>query len=270
MKMLSKNLLIFFICLLQAAAYSEVVTSIGEYSYGPEISKAQGCRLALDKAKSNALAAVLGESVSTEQQLFCKETSGKKSDYGCDYNSISWSLIDGDLKNQKTISEQVVEKIGATTCTVKIEVDVVVPSKKPDPNFELKAKRIKPVYQVGEDLTLEFESTRETFFAVFNWLPYQNNSVSRVQLTSSSDAADSDVLKKNSVGKFQYKATFTTDWSKSYRDENRYYDEWVIIVATKKPIRWLSAYNYDQFREKLREIPADEIRKERLGYQLYK
>jgi hypothetical protein len=122
MKMLSKNLLILFICLLQAAAYSEVVTSIGEYSYGPEISKAQGCRLALDKAKSNALATVLGESVSTEQQLFCKETSGKKSDYGCDYNSISWSLIDGDLKNQKIISEQVVEKIGATTCTVKIEV----------------------------------------------------------------------------------------------------------------------------------------------------
>ena len=196
MKMLSKNLLIFFICLLQAAAYSEVVTSIGEYSYGPEISKAQGCRLALDKAKSNALASVLGESVSAEQQLFCKETSGKKSDYGCDYNSISWSLIDGDLKNQKKISEQVVEKIGATTCTVKIEVDVVVPSKKPDPNFELKAKRIKPVYQVGEDFTLEFESTQDTYFAIFNWLPYQNNAVQRIQISSSSDAAQSDVLKK--------------------------------------------------------------------------
>ena len=270
MKMLSKNLLIFFICLLQAAAYSEAVTSVGEYSYGPEISKAQGCRLALDKAKSNALAAVLGESVSTEQQLFCKETSGKKSDYGCDYNSISWSLIDGDLKNQKTISEQVVEKIGATTCTVKIEVDVVVPSKKPDPNFELKAKRIKPVYQVGEDFTLELESTQDTYFAIFNWLPHQNNAVQRIQISSSSDAAQSDVLKRNSAGKFQYKATFTTDWSKSYRDEKRYYDEWVIVVATKKPIRWLSSYDYDQFREKLREIPADEIRKERLGYQLYK
>jgi len=109
----------------------------------------------------------------------------------------------------------------------------VVPSKKPDPNFELKAKRIKPVYQVGE-------------------------------------AAQSDVLKRNSAGKFQYKATFTTDWSKSYRDEKRYYDEWVIVVATKKPIRWISSYDYVQFREKLREIPADEIRKERLGYQLYK
>jgi hypothetical protein len=270
MKMLPKNLLISFICLLHAAANSEVVTSIGEYSYGPEISKAQGCRLALDKAKSNALAAVLGEAVSTEQQLFCKETSGKKSDYGCDFNSISWSLIDGDLKNQKIISEQVVEKMGATTCTYKIEVDVVVPSKKPDPNFELKAKRIKPVYQVGEDFTLEFESTREAYFAVFNWLPYQNNLVSRIQLSTSADAAESDVLKKNSVGKYQFKSIFTTEWSKSYSDAKRYYDEWVIVVATKKPIRWLSSYDYDQFREKLREIPADEIRKERLGYQLYK
>lgn len=268
--MLSKKLLILLLCLSQAVAYSEVVTSIGEYSYGPEISKAQGCKLALDKAKSSALAAVLGESVSTEQQLFCKETSGKKSDYGCDYNSISWSLIDGDLKNQKLISEQTIEKIGATTCTVKIEVDVVVPTKKPDPNFEVRAKRIKPVYQVGEDFIVEFESTREVYFAIFNWTPHHNNAVTRIQISSQSNSSESDVLKKNSLGKFQYRQTFTADWSKAYLDETRYYDEWVFVIATKKPVKWLSNYSYDQFREKLREIPIDELRKERLGYQLYK
>lgn len=270
MRMLSNKLFGFFICLLQASAYSEIVTTTGEYSYGPEVSKEKGCKLALDKARSNALAAVLGEAVSTEQQLFCKETSGKKSDYGCDYNTISWSLIDGDLKNQKIIKEQATEKLGATTCTVQIEVDVIVPNKKPDPNFELKAKRIKPIYQVGEDFTLEFESTREAYFAVFNWLPHQNNSVTRIQLSTSADAAESDVLKKNSVGKYQFKSIFTTEWSKSYGDVKRYYDEWVFVIATKKPIRWLSSYDYEQFKEKLREIPVDEIRKERLGYQLYK
>jgi len=41
-------------------------------------------------------------------------------------------------------------------------------------------------------------------------------------------------------------------------------------VVTKKSYKWLSSYDLDSFKEKLREIPNDERRIKRLGYQLSK
>ena len=251
-------------------ANAEMTTGVGEYLYGPETSKAEACRLALDRAKSMALSSVMGESVSNEQQLYCKETTGKKSDIDCEYNNVTWSLIEGDLKPPTKKTERVEPRSGESACIVAIEVDVIVPTRKPDPNFEVKLKINQTVFRVGDDFNLEFESTLPAYFAVFNWLPNENNQINRVLLTSSADQSDSDVLKKSPIGKFQFKQAFTATWSKAYKGDKKFYDEWVLVVVTKKPYKWLSSYDFETFKEKLREIPNDERRIKRMGYQLSK
>jgi hypothetical protein len=264
------NLLLALLLGLTSSAHAVTVTAQGEYLYGPETSRAKACELAKEKAKVAAVIAVLGETISTEQQLYCKATTGQKPDYNCEFNSVTWSLMDGDTKSTKVLSETVQEKMGATACTVRIEADVVAPTSQPDPNFNVIAKTNQSVFRVGDELNLEIESTLPSYFAVFNWLPYENNQISRMILSNSGDITDPDVLKKSSNGSHQFKQSFDTFWSKAYKDDKKIYDEWVIVVVTKKPVKWLSTYDLESFKERLREIPNDQKRVKRLGYQLAK
>ena len=263
-------LILFGLFFIANSLHAEMAHGVGEYLYGPDTSESKACELAQDKAKSMALISVMGESVSSEEQLYCKETSGKKSDYDCEYNSVRWSLIEGDLKSPKNIEKKVETKTGFTSCKVSLDVEVIVPKKKPDPNFDVKAKTNQTVFRVGDDLNLEVESTMPAYFAVFNWLPYENNQVIFVPLAQSADVLDSYALNKNASGKFQFRQSFSATWSKAYTGDKKFYDEWVVVVVTKKPYKWLSSYDLDQFKEKLREIPNDERRIKRLGYQLSK
>ena len=258
------------IFLVSNCIHAEMANGVGEYLYGPDTSESKACELAQDKAKAMALISVMGESVSNEEQLYCKETSGKRSDYDCEYNSVKWSLIEGDLKSPTNVKRVVESKTGFNSCKVSLDVEVIVPLRKPDPNFDVKAKTNQTVFRVGDDLSLEVESTMPAHFAVFNWLPYENDQVIFVPLINSSEVFDSYPLKKDAGGKFRFKQSFSAIWSKAYKGDKKFYDEWVVVVVTKKPYKWLSSYDLDQFKEKLREIPNDERRIKRLGYQLSK
>ena len=63
------------IFLVSNCIHAEMAHGVGEYLYGPDTSESKACELAQDKAKSMALISVMGESVSNEEQLYCKETS---------------------------------------------------------------------------------------------------------------------------------------------------------------------------------------------------
>ena len=265
-----QGILLLGILLISNCIHAEMARGVGEYLYGPDTTENKACELAQDKAKSMALISVMGESVSNEEQLYCKETSGKKSDYDCEYNSVKWSLIEGDLKPPTNVKRVVESKTGFNSCKVSLDVEVIVPLRKPDPNFDVKAKINQTVFRVGDDLTLEIESTMPANFAVFNWLPYENDQVIFVPLINSSEVFDSYSLKKDAGSKFRFKQSFSAIWSKAYKGDKKFYDEWVVVVVTKKPYKWLSSYDLDKFKEKLREIPNDERRINKLGYQLSK
>lgn len=261
---------LFSLFLVSNCIHAEMARGVGEYLIGPDTTENKACELAQDKAKSMALISVMGESVSSEEQLYCKETSGKRSDYDCEYNSVKWSLIEGDLKSPINVERKIEFKTGFRSCKVSLDVEVIVPQRKPDPNFDAKAKTNQTVFRVGDDLNLEVESTMPAYFAVFNWLPYENDQVIFVPLTNSSEVFDSYAMKKDAGGKFRFKQSFSATWSKAYKGDKKFYDEWVVVVVTKKPYKWLSSYDLDQFKEKLRELPNDERRIKRLGYQLSK
>jgi len=267
---LLKLIFIFLLAMNTKIAYAELSSGFGEYLYGPDTSETKACEYAQNKAKSMAISAVLGESVSNEQLLNCKETGNSNSSNQCEYNSITWSLIEGDIKSISNLVVKNEKRSGATACVVTLSADVILPAKKPDTNFQIKAKINQIVYRTGDDFTIEIESTVPSYFVIFNWLPDDNDQINRVLLKNAGEISDSDILKKNTKGIYSFKQTFSATWSKEYLPDKKMHDEWIVVIVTKKPYKWLNSYDQDNFKAMLREIPNDERRIKRMGYQLSK
>ena len=91
---MNKYLIIFL--LLSFSVSAEVVVTIGEYSYGGELSRNEGCALAKEKAKLKALEKVLGQKISSEEIESCSEVDGKTD---CERNQLflssfnNWRII---------------------------------------------------------------------------------------------------------------------------------------------------------------------------------
>ena len=263
--------LVIAISLMSAPiALAGVERARAEYLYGPETAKNDACNLALGKAKMKAIANVLGESVSAEELLSCKGTTGKISDYRCELNQVTWSQIDGDIK--KTINEKtVVEERGdASACVADVEIEVIIPKEKPDPNFWLKADFKQINVRVGDDLNLGLELSQAGYFAVFNWLPHDSDLVVRI-IPENEDTSLSNVYLSPDKSK-GLRASFamTASWAESYTGKRKSYDEYLIIVATKTPYRWFSKYSLDDFKSRLQSIPITEKRIVKKAYQLTK
>ena len=47
-------------------------------------------------------------------------------------------------------------------------------------------------------------------------------------------------------------------------------DEYLIFVITKRDLKWMDEYPYDDFRARLREIPGDEKRTIKRAYRIFK
>jgi hypothetical protein len=247
---------------------AKVVPASGEYLFGPETSENEACELARNKAKSSALAQVVNEKMSREEQLICNQTTGKSADYGCEFNRITWSMIDGDIREVKNEVKKIEAREGSKACIVSLEVDVVEPTKKPDPNFDINVKLNKSVFTVGEDMMVELEGSEPAHLVIFNWLPNQKNEVIRIIPYTNDPNINSLHLTRGDANKISRKFSLEAQWSDAYSKNKKFIDEWLIIIATKKPYKWLSSYDIDQFRERLRDIPIDERRIVRKGYQL--
>ncbi len=250
------------------SASAKVVTASGEYLFGPETSDNEACELARNKAKSLALSQVVGEKVSREEQLVCNQTTGKSTDYGCEFNRITWSMIDGDIREVRNETRKIETREGTKACVISLEADIIEPTKKPDPNFDFSAKLNKSVFSVGEDMLLELEGTEPAHLVIFNWLPNQKNEVIRIVPYTNDPNVSSFHLTKGDSNKVFRRFPFEAHWSDAYSKNKKFVDEWLIIIATKKPYKWLSSYDFEKFKERLREIPIDERRIVRKGYQL--
>jgi len=267
-------------CSLGAA---QAVQVTDEYSYGGDVSQNEACRRAEERAKSKAIASVLGEVVSSEEQMLCRSTNGKTDDT-CEFNQMSWSVIEGDIGSVKDIkrAEAVPRGPNVWSCVLTLEVDVVVPTRKPDPNFQVNSevyflapgtrqrdKVPRKSFHAGDDLLFEVKSTEPAHLALFGWLPNEDNKVYRIDSPIRPNCPQG-VLSVADKGKTFESYCLTASWSDAYKDSKKAYDEWLILVATKSPQKWLTAYELDQFKAILREIPLDQRRVVRRPYQLMK
>ena len=255
------------LCAFDPAA-AEISAARAEYLFGPETAPKDACELAIAKARSRALANVMGEFISSEELLSCQGATGKRSDYGCDLNQITWSQIEGEIRRTLQENTKVEKREGASACIADVEVEIVIPKEKPDPNFQLRADFGQTVFRVGDRFNLDIELSQPGYFAVFNWLPHDSHSVVRV-IPNTDDPAQSTVqLRQNRSKALKESYSLVASWADSYTGRRKFYDEYLIVVATKKPQRWMSQYNLDDFKALLQQIPITERRLVKKGYQL--
>jgi hypothetical protein len=244
-------------------AQAEVATGRAEYLHGPETSQNEACDVAKKKAVSQAISQVLGEYVSAQEVMSCRGTTGKAADYACELNQLSWSQIDGHVN--KTISVETLpsSRDGAMACTAVVQLDVAIPSKKPDPNFQIRASVNANTFRVkqGDEIRLGIELSQPGYYAIFNWLPHVDNAVHLVEINPQKPKL-SVAIESNTNLKFAAK------WSDAYNSRRKFYDEYLIVVATKKELRWLSKYNYEDFSRQLFQIPENEKRLAKIAIQL--
>lgn len=249
--------------------HAKEVSARGEYLYGPETSEADACRLAEERAKAAALNKVFGESISMEEQMSCREVTGGKPDYSCELNRVTWSAIEGEIRAVTESRKMIEPRMGEKACIVMLTVDVVMPERKPDPNFDVKVTINGKVYRAGEVMTIELEPTVPMYVAIFNWVPYQSKNAVTQMFPNAMDpqnyiAKKTEVPTENKLTAYSFKM----DWLESLPKSRSFVDEYLIVIGTKKPIKWLSSYDLADFKSRLREIPLDERRVVKSGYQL--
>jgi hypothetical protein len=266
---------------------SHAIQVTEEYSYDGEVSQNEACRRAEERAKSKAIASVLGEVVSSEEQMLCRSSTGKTDDT-CEFNQMSWSIIEGDIRSVKLIKRSEAEKRGdkAWACVLTLDVDVVVPTRKPDPKFQVgteiyflvpdarkpprqREKVLRKGFHAGDELILEVKSTEPAHLALFGWLPNEDNKVYRIDSPIRPNCPQA-LFAASDKGKTAESYCMTASWSAAYKDRKKTYDEWRILVAPKTPQKWLDVYDQEQFKAILREIPLDQRRVVRRPYQLRK
>lgn len=262
-------MLAVFFLISVGTVQAEAVSARGEYLYGPETSEADACRLAEERAKAAALSKVFGESISMEEQMSCRETSGGKSNYGCELDRVSWSLIEGDIRAVTASQKTIEPRMGAKACIVTLTADIVLPDRRPDANFDIRVNINEKRYRAGEALTLELEPTAPMHVAIFNWVPYQSSNTVTQIFPNAMDPYNY-IAKKTSVPTEHKLAaySFMLAWLESLPKGRSFVDEYLIVIGTKTPIKWLSSYDLADFKSRLREIPLDERRVIKRGYQL--
>lgn len=250
-------------------SHAESVTARGEYLYGPETSESDACRLAEERAKASALGRIFGESISMEEQVSCRETRGSRSDYNCEMNRVSWSSIEGEIR-AVTINQRSTEsRVGARACLVTITADIVMPDRRPDSNFDLKVSINGKMYREGESLTIQLEPTVPMHVAIFNWAPYLGKDVVTRIFPNSMDLQNYITQKVDiPTGERATPYSFKLTWLDTLPKNRSFVDEYLIVIGTKSPITWLSSYEIADFKTRLREIPLDERRVVKRGYQL--
>ncbi len=259
-----------FLALACSVSKAQDVRAEADYLIGPDISERTACQLALGKAKTQAIARIVGEAVSSEEQQICNDVPSNPTASRCEFYRFAWSLTAGQIKILSTPQETVGLKGNTRVCNIQFDAKVIVPSKKPDPNFKVGANITQNVYRAGDDFSLDIESTMPTYIAVFSWLPHEGNRVHRINKPDAKSAPESEYLAKNPNGKIGMNYRLVASWSDAYSDAKRLYDEWLIVVATKAPRKWLNLYEFEAFQEQIWGIPMDELSVAKRPYQIAK
>jgi len=150
---------------------------------------------------------------------------------------------------------------GAQLCTVSMVVDVVPPAIDADPGFDLRLELNRSSFRAGDALVINLTPATPMYVSVFNWRPAFNrdnvvrlfpNEIEKNNFIRNAVRLPSISAEKN--------YSFELEWLAPAGEDKDSMSEWVIVVATKKPMPWLAVYDMQRFKEKLLEIPADQRR----------
>ena len=246
------------------------VRGAGSWIYGRNITKAEACTKAEDLAKQHAIRQVAGETIKGEDHVNCSEHNNKTQ---CELNQFTWTILEGYVMAIKDKREMDRPRKGDyRKCTVILSANIVVPKIRHDAAFDVRAKMDKASYLDESPFFLEVETTHPAHLQVFQWLPYSYNDENVMQIFPRLGNTQVD-LEKIGKGKFQLPNTskgnyYRAEFSKHLKGKKNIEDNYLIVIATKKPVEFLSRYTRDSFAEKLHRMDADSYRVVKLQYNI--
>ena len=256
------------ILMLPTAAAAEWVHTTGTYLFPPIMPEAEACQYAEERARTEAIRHVTGETVSSEDTLRCTEQG---EEVECARNLAQWSTMDGYIRDQRsrTIGTRA-SAAGHRECVVSIEADVLAALGRPDPNFDLGVSINQPVFRDGEHLVVSLSPSQPMAVQVFQWLPYQRDDKAVLRLYPNAfdnaqliDKATS-VPSGNEAKRYDMRLEFPQDMPPG----RKMVDEYLVVVATRQPLVLRDSYSLDDFRRLLAEIPRDQSRIVRKAYNI--
>lgn len=256
------------LALAPSAAMAEWVHATGAYIFPPVMPEAEACQYAEERARADAIRRVTGESLAAEETLRCTE-QGEVAE--CSRNSAIWSTVDGFIGQNKGKSVNVANNVaGHRECVVAFEADVQASQGRPDPNFDLGVGLNQEVFRDGESLVVTLSPSRRMAVQVFQWLPYEaaDKAVSRVFPNAfdmeATIARPVTVPTEAGAKRYELKLGFPQGMPPG----RKMVDEYLVVVATPKPLDLRDSYSLEDFRRLLAELPRGEARIVRKAYNI--
>ncbi|CUW41233.1 conserved protein of unknown function [Magnetospirillum sp. XM-1] len=261
-------LIIGLIALPPQSASAEWVRASGSYIFPPVMTEAEACQQAETRARADAVRQVTGETLSSEEAMRCTEQGDEAE---CARNSTVWTMVGGDIRSIRDRKvETMVEVETFRKCVVSFEADVHVAEGRPDPNFDVGVALNNTVYRDGENLNVTLKPSQPMAVQIFQWLPYEkgDTQVGRI-FPNQFDAADriaKSVTIPTEAGAKRYdlKVSFPSGQPSS----RKMVDEYLMVVATKKPMVLRDSYSLDDFNRVVAEIPQGDRRIVRRLYNI--
>ena len=236
-KVLSTLILVFICNISIAQKVIEVKGIVGVGEIAGRISYEEAKRDALNQAKVEALKrAGVNEHLQSYENLFRSEVNNDYSEF---FSSDIQSELQGAVQSYEIVKHE--RKIDPLTNLFNVEVTinatVVLYDTKPDPSFNIRVEGVKGIYEQGEELKFSVYSTQNCYLHIFaitdtytslmypnTWEPFKEIEAGKKITFPFSQIIDYS-LYKNSKGP----------------EMNR-----ILLVFTKKPIRYLNITGEDQ------------------------
>lgn len=144
------------------ARVPKTITVSGEYYFGPDISQAEACRRAEDRAKEVALRKANGEALFSESLIDCDEKRGDD----CRYSRTTISHLNGLLLALEEKRTQVWDQAPMRVC--RVSGVARVDSQAVSARLFFRASLNRTVFRTGDEVVLTLELPVRSYLAVFS------------------------------------------------------------------------------------------------------
>ena len=223
------------ILLISLPAKAEWVKVTGKHIHLGNFSPNESCKIATEKAKKKAITETLGIKVSSDVISRCSEVDGE---FDCERNQLSLFELNGNIIGERNKNEDDgINDDGIRFCEVTLEANVVPIKKNNDPSFFFDVKFNQEIFRTGEKLEIEINTSKRMYMAIFQWLPYggkKYNVITKIFPNKNFNKNTNDLIDKKL--ELTYEAYFPEDIKREK------VDEYLIFIASEKPIPWLPDY----------------------------
>ncbi|MBF95746.1 MAG: hypothetical protein CMJ13_00770 [Pelagibacterales bacterium] len=263
-------------------AESKVITLSEIFYYGKNLSENQACEIALKNAKNKA-ASSLGEFITSESILQCKESQSSES---CKQFSNIWTESIGVIKDFSSKREASYdETLGKYYCKQTITANVIK-SEKPDPNFDFSVLLNKKVFEINnnnktkigdfysstENLEIEISPLSEMFVNIFYYSPSGSTNIYNEKITRlfPNPLCENNYIKnKITIPNTICEQRFKLQYSEKDILEKNNKQEFLLLIATKDRIKFRNEYSIKSLKAKINEINRFDIRKKDVMINVY-